>query len=198
MLDSNYWQERYKTNQTGWDAGTITTPIKEYIDQLKDKSIKILIPGCGNAHEAAYLWQLGFKNVFLLDYVAEPLNNFSKHYPDFPKSQLLLKDFFELDEKFDLIIEQTFFCALDPKLRSRYVERMYQILNPEGKLAGVMFSSEFEKEGPPFGGSKSEYQALFERYFDIAKMEECYNSIPPRKGNELFVVLCPKKSVNNA
>jgi hypothetical protein len=197
MLDSNYWQERYKTNQTGWDVGTITAPIKEYIDQLKDKSIKILIPGCGNAHEAAYLWQQGFTNVFLLDYVTEPLNNFSKHYPDFPKSHLLLKDFFELDEKFDLIIEQTFFCALDPKLRSSYVEKMCQILNPEGKLAGVMFSSEFEKEGPPFGGTKNEYQALFERYFDIAKMEECYNSIEPRKGNELFVVLCPKKSVNN-
>ncbi len=193
MLDSNYWQERYKTNQTGWDAGTITTPIKEYIHQLNDKSIKILIPGCGNAHEAAYLWQQGFTNVFLLDYVAEPLNNFSKHYPDFPKSHLLLKDFFELDEKFDLIIEQTFFCALDPQLRSSYAEKMCQLLNPKGKLAGLMFSSEFEKEGPPFGGSKSEYKALFERYFDIAKMEECYNSIEPRKGNELFVVLCPKK-----
>ncbi|MFM2155704.1 MAG: hypothetical protein RL516_453 [Bacteroidota bacterium] len=197
MLDSNYWQERYKTNQTGWDAGTITTPIKEYIDQLKDKSIKILIPGCGNAHEASYLWQQGFINVFLLDYVAEPLNNFSKQFPDFPKSHLLLKDFFELDEKFDLIIEQTFFCALEPKLRTSYTEKMYQILYPEGKLVGVMFSSEFKKEGPPFGGTKTEYQALFERYFDIAKMEECYNSIEPRKGNELFVVLCPKKSVNN-
>lgn len=196
MLDSNYWKERYKTNQTGWDAGTITTPIKEYIDQLKDKSIKILIPGCGNAHEAAYLWQQGFTNVFLLDYVAEPLNNFSKHYPDFPKSQLLLKDFFELDEKFDLIIEQTFFCALDPQLRSSYADKMYQILNPEGKLVGVMFSSEFEKEGPPFGGTKSEYQSLFERYFNIMKMEVCYNSINPRKGNELFILLCPKKSVN--
>jgi thiopurine S-methyltransferase len=94
MIDSTYWQERYKTQQTGWDVGTITPPIKEYIDQLKDKSIRILIPGCGNAHEAAYLCQLGFTNVFLLDYVAEPLNNFSKHYPDFPKNQLLLKDFF--------------------------------------------------------------------------------------------------------
>jgi thiopurine S-methyltransferase len=197
MLDSNYWQERYKTNQTGWDAGSITTPIKEYIDQLKDKSIKILIPGCGNAHEAAYLWQQGFINVFLLDFVAEPLNNFSKQFPNFPKSHLLLKDFFELDEKFDLIIEQTFFCALEPKLRTSYTEKMYQILYPEGKLVGVMFSSEFKKEGPPFGGTKTEYQALFERYFDIAKMEECYNSIEPRKGNELFVVLCPKKSLNN-
>lgn len=198
MLNSNYWKERYITKQTGWDAGTITIPIKEYIDQLKDKSIKILIPGCGNAHEAAYLWQQGFTNVFLLDYVAEPLKNFSKHYPDFPKSQLLLKDFFELDEKFDLIIEQTFFCALDPQLRTSYAYKMYQILNPDGKLVGVMFNSEFKKEGPPFGGTKSEYQALFERYFDILKMEDCYNSIEPRKGNELFVVLCPKKSVNKS
>ena len=198
MLNSKYWQERYQTNQTGWDAGTITTPIKEYIDQLNNKSIRILIPGCGNAHEAAYLWQQGFKNVFLLDYAEAPLTNFSNQYPDFPKQQLLLKDFFALDEKFDLILEQTFFCALDPQLREAYVEKMHQTLNPEGKLAGVLFNCEFEKQGPPFGGTKSEYQALFEGYFDIAKMEECYNSIQPRKGNELFVVLCPKKSVNNA
>ena len=198
MLSSLYWQERYQTNQTGWDAGAITTPIKEYIDQIKDKSIRILIPGCGNAHEAAYLWQQGFKNVFLLDYVEEPLKNFSKHYPDFPKNQLLLKDFFELNEKFDLILEQTFFCALDPQLRASYAEKMFKSLKTDGKLAGVMFNCEFEKQGPPFGGTKSEYQALFERYFDILKMEECYNSIQPRKGNELFVVLCPKKSVNNA
>lgn len=198
MIDSTYWQERYQTQQTGWDVGTITPPIKEYIDQLKEKSIRILIPGCGNAHEAAYLWQQGFKNVFLLDYVAEPLNNFSKQYPAFPKNQLLLKDFFTLNETYDLILEQTFFCALNPELRKAYVQKMHQSLNIEGKLVGVMFSSEFEKEGPPFGGTKREYQALFENYFNIAKMELCYNSIQPRQENELFVVLCPKKSVNNA
>jgi thiopurine S-methyltransferase len=198
MLNSNYWQERYATQQTGWDAGTITTPIKEYIDQLTDKSIKILIPGCGNAHEAAYLWQQGFTNVFLLDYVAEPLNNFSKQFPDFPKDHLILLDFFNLEEKFDLILEQTFFCALDPSLRKSYVEKMQRLLNPEGKLVGVLFNCKFEKQGPPFGGTKDEYLALFDDYFEIRKMEECYNSIAPRKGNELFVVLSLKKSVNNA
>jgi len=198
MLNSNYWKERYNTHQTGWDAGTITTPIKEYIDQLKDKSIKILIPGCGNAHEAAYLWQQGFKNIFLLDYVAEPLNNFSEQFPEFPKEQLILKDFFDLNEKFDLIIEQTFFCALDPSLRKAYAEKIHSTLNTEGKLVGVLFNCEFEKQGPPFGGTKSEYLTLFESNFEVRKMDDCYNSIQPRKGNELFVILCQKKSVNNA
>ena len=198
MLNSNYWQERYATQQTGWDAGTITTPIKEYIDQLADKSIKILIPGCGNAHEAAYLWQQGFTNVFLLDYVAEPLNNFSKQYPEFPKDHLIVLNFFNLEEKFDLILEQTFFCALDPSLRKSYAEKMQSLLNPDGKLVGVLFNCKFEKQGPPFGGTKDEYLALFDGYFEIRKMEECYNSIAPRKGNELFVVLSLKNSVNNA
>ena len=198
MIDRNYWQQRYQLQQTGWDAGTITTPVKAYLDQLDNKLIKILIPGCGNAHEAAYLWEQGYKNVYLLDYAAAPLNNFHEQFPEFPKSQLINLDFFELNDKFDLILEQTFFCALDPQLRPSYVEKMQQLLKPNGKLIGVLFNSEFEQQGPPFGGTKSEYQELLEEYFDIVIMEECYNSILPRMGNELFVVLCPKKLVNNA
>ena len=57
----------------GWDIGYPSTPLKEYIDQLKDKSITILIPGCGNAYEAAYLFERGFKQVTLVDLSALPL-----------------------------------------------------------------------------------------------------------------------------
>jgi hypothetical protein len=49
-LDRDYWSKRYQTNETGWDVGTPSTPLKEYIDQLENKNIKILIPGCGNAY----------------------------------------------------------------------------------------------------------------------------------------------------
>ena len=55
-LNSDYWENRYKTNEISWDAGTITTPLKEYIDQIEDKSIKILIPGAGNSYEFEYLF----------------------------------------------------------------------------------------------------------------------------------------------
>lgn len=197
MINRNYWQNRYQAKETSWDAGEITTPIKEYIDQLIDKSITILIPGCGNAHEAAYLWKQGFKNIFILDYVAEPLNNFIKQFPDFPKDHLILKDFFELNEKFDLIIEQTFFCALDPSLRTDYVKKMHSLLNPSGKLVGVLFKNNFEKEGPPFGGNETEYKQLMNNFFKIKSMGECYNSIPTRKDNEFFIICISKILENN-
>ena len=119
-INKNFWENRYSGKDTGWDIGYISTPLKEYIDQLKDKSIKILIPGCGNSYEAEYLLKNGFKNVFVADYALQPLENLKKRIPEFPDTQLLHKDFFEINEKFDLIIEQTFFCALDPCLREKY------------------------------------------------------------------------------
>ncbi len=72
----DYWSGRYVQNQTGWDCGQITTPLKEYIDQLKDKNSKILIPGCGNAYEGDYMWKQGFKNVYILDFAPEAIANF--------------------------------------------------------------------------------------------------------------------------
>ena len=66
-FDKKFWTDRYKSRQTQWDIGSISTPLKEYIDQLEDKNIKILIPGCGNAYEASYLFENGFNNVFLID-----------------------------------------------------------------------------------------------------------------------------------
>ncbi|MDX5347428.1 MAG: TPMT family class I SAM-dependent methyltransferase, partial [Hymenobacteraceae bacterium] len=49
ILDQKFWESRYRSNETGWDTGAITTPLKMYFDQLHDKSLRILIPGCGNA-----------------------------------------------------------------------------------------------------------------------------------------------------
>ena len=183
-----YWEERYANNEVGWNIGYPSTPLKTYINQLEDKSIKILIPGAGNCFEAEYLWELGFKNVFIVDFAIQPLENFKKRVPDFPNNQLLNIDFFELNDKFDLILEQTFFCALNPNLRTRYAEKMYQILNPNGKLVGLLFNFELTEPGPPFGGSISEYKRLFENKFKITLLENSINSIKERHGKELFFI----------
>ena len=108
-LNKNYWTSRYLSNDIPWDAGTITTPIKSYIDQLSDKNLKILIPGVGNGYELSYLYENGFKNVYGLDLSEVPLKNFHKSNPNFPKEQLIVNDFFNHSSKYDLIIEQTFF-----------------------------------------------------------------------------------------
>lgn len=187
-LEAQYWSKRYKENNTGWDIGHISTPLKEYIDQIDDKSIKILIPGAGNSYEAEYLWQHKFRNVHVIDLAAEPLSNLSSRVPDFPREQLHQGDFFAHKGQYDLILEQTFFCALPRELRAQYVAKMAELLSPEGKLVGLLFGKEFDREGPPHGGTIEAYAPLFAEHLSIIKMEDCYNSIKPRQGAELFFI----------
>jgi thiopurine S-methyltransferase len=185
-LDKNYWSSRYQQDQTGWDIGFCSTPLQTYFDQLKEKNLKILIPGAGYAHEAKYLHEKGFTNVHVIDLAAEPLSHLREICPDFPESHLILGDFFELNDSYDLIVEQTFFCALDPILREQYAVKMKTLLKPQGKLVGLLFNRDFEG-GPPFGGCMEEYQLLFEKHFENVSIEPCYNSIEPRKGSEVFI-----------
>lgn len=188
-LDESYWDERYKSGQTGWDLGAISEPLKTYFDQLTDPDIRILIPGGGNSYEAEYLFNKGFKNIFVIDLSQNALENFAMRVPEFPKDHLIHDDFFNLNGKFDLIIEQTFFCALDPSLRPSYARQMHSLLYPQGKLAGLLFNFPLTSEGPPFGGDLEEYKNYFEPFFQIEILKPSYNSIPPRSGRELFFKL---------
>jgi len=188
VIDKNFWEKRWENNETGWDAGTITAPLKAYFDQLKDKNIKILIPGCGNAHEAEYLFEQGFKNTYIIDIAPQALESFSKRVPHFPKENLICDDFFNHQNQYDLIVEQTFFCALDPTLRDNYIKKMNELLKLNGKLVGLLFNIPLNTTHPPFGGNKEEYQKQFSPFFKFKHFENCYNSIKPRENNELFVV----------
>ncbi|UOB18291.1 TPMT family class I SAM-dependent methyltransferase [Abyssalbus ytuae] len=187
-LNKEYWEEKYKTGQTGWDIGHVSTPIKEYIDQIKNKDIKILIPGAGHSYEAEYLYEKGFKNIYVADIAAAPLNTFKKRLPKFPEEHLIQADFFDISGTFDLIIEHTFFCALNPLKRKDYALKVFDILNEKGKIAGLLFDFPLTEKGPPYGGCKEEYVEYFNPYFKINKIEACYNSIKPRKERELFFI----------
>ncbi|MBT8275221.1 MAG: methyltransferase domain-containing protein [Bacteroidia bacterium] len=187
-----YWNHRYLQGETGWDIGYVSTPLQAYFDQLTNKDLRILIPGGGNSYEAEYLFKQGFTNIYVLDISVIALQNFQKRVPDFPLEQLLHQDFFDLNDRFDLIVEQTFFCALNPSERSRYVVKMHSLLKENGKLAGLLFNIPLFEDHPPFGGNEQEYRQLFSEYFSIDIMETAHNSIPKRAGNELFIKLQKK------
>lgn len=69
---------------------------------------------------------------------------------------------------------------------------MKKLLKNGGKLAGLLFVKEFEKAGPPFGGTKKEYELLFRNDFELKVFEPCINSFDKRAGTEMFVVLVKK------
>jgi SAM-dependent methyltransferase len=193
-FDVAYWQARYATpGRAGWDAGRTTPPLRAYFDQLPVASQpRILIPGAGRAYEAEYLHRLGFRQVVVADLAPEPLAELAARVPDFPTENLWLADFFALPptEQFDLLIEQTFFCAIDPSLRPAYAQQCATLLRPGGKLVGLLFDTEFAGASePPFGGSREEYRAYFAPYFEFVHFDTAYNSLAPRAGRELFICL---------
>jgi methyl halide transferase len=167
MPNSTYWSNLYRNNDSPWD-----------------------IPGAGNAYEAEYLIDSEFRHVYVCDYAEEPLKNFYARCPRIKKGNLLHKDFFKLKGvTFDLIIEQTFFCALEKSQRPIYFQKMLELLKPGGRVAGVLFNHEFDKQGPPFGGTKEEYLGYIGDEFKIKVFDDCHNSIKPREGRELFFIL---------
>ncbi|TVZ14611.1 methyltransferase domain-containing protein [Maribacter sp. MAR_2009_72] len=190
MNEEQYWTQRYKEHHTGWNIGYPSTPIKDYIDQLEDKEIIILIPGAGNAYEAEYLWQQGFRQVHILDISILPLQAFIERNQSFPRSQVHHGDFFDYHDQFDLILEQTFFCSFVPTDENRraYAKHMASLLKPNGKLVGVWFDFPLteDMENRPFGGNKELYISYLTPYFKTITFDRCYNSIPPRLGKELF------------
>jgi len=202
MSDERYWDERYLQGLIGWDIGHVSPPLRVYFDQLTDKHLAILIPGCGNSYEAEYLLKKGFTNITLLDISPVLIGRLRERLPVTPALNLLQTDFLDHRGQYDLIVEQTFFCALDPALRPAYVDQMHLLLKPGAHLAGLLFDRDFSPPGPrdtpevgrpkanhpPYGGHKPEYQQLFEKRFKLKTLTPCYNSIKPRAGSELFLI----------
>ena len=189
-----FWSSRYESGQTGWDLGGVSPPLKHFIDIWKRENLHsrpLLLPGCGNAYEANYLLEAGYHSVTVVDIAVPALerlkasvNDLHPHHME--NLHLVHGDFFKLQGAFGLILEQTFFCALDPSLRESYAKKMHDLLQPEGEMAGVFFDAPMYDHRPPFGGSAAEYRELLAPYFEFLVWESCQISHPARQGSELL------------
>jgi SAM-dependent methyltransferase len=194
-LDETYWNERWEQDDTGWDVGYAAPAICNYVDKhILDKEASILIPGCGNAYEAAYLASAGYTNITIIDIAPILIKNLQQKFKKYPNVNVIHGDFFLHKGQYDFIIEQTFFCALPVDMRSHYVLQCATLLKENGIIFGLLFNKDFVTEGPPFGGHEAEYQSLFQPYFSMQQMAITQDSILPRKGTELFFVM---KKLNN-
>ncbi len=196
-LDSRYWDNQYQAKKTGWDLGKVSPALKNYSDTIGNKAASILIPGCGNSYEAEYLLEQGFSNVTVIDIAPTLVGHLKQKFEGNKNITVLLSDFFEHEGQYDYILEQTFFCALPPRMRQRYVGKMHQLLSDKGMLSGLLFDREFV-EGPPFGGSMEEYARLFRTAFDFHQMQRTGDSVMARANTELFIELQKNAAVEVA
>lgn len=188
-----YWDEKYLLNESQWDIGTPTPIFMDWFQKNK-KIKKILIPGCGKGHDAFFLASLGH-DVYALDFSKQATNSMFKS----AKKQnininILNNDIFNIKEYhgfFDIILEYTFFCAIPPISRGKYIETVFNLLNHNGKFVGILLpiNKKINEGGPPFGVNLSEVLNMFAKYFKIIDCYESDLSIKPRRGNEKFVTM---------
>lgn len=184
-IDGNYWESQYQEKTTNWDLGTISPPLKMCVAAIKDKNSRILIPGCGNSYEADYLLENGFKNITVIDIAPTLVSNLKEKYKDNSNIKIVLGDFFVHNGRYDFILEQTFFCAIPPTMRQKYVWKTHQLLANKGILTGLLFDRNFDIS-PPFGGNKKEYNQLFSFSFKFLKFDSCLYSVSKRENSELI------------
>ncbi|MFT5337609.1 MAG: SAM-dependent methyltransferase [Sphingobacteriales bacterium] len=188
IFSQEYWSKRYKATDTPWQLKEVSPAFVQWFSKVQPpKDTRILIPGAGGGHEAIWLEQQGYTNIVVLDWAPEVIQAQKKNHPNSTVSWIC-GDFFAESQKFDLILEQTFFCALPPAMRKAYFQKMGELLASKGKLIGVFFK-QISAGGPPFHCSEDDLLFGLSEVFEEVKIVGCEYSIAPRLGNEWWVVV---------
>ena len=107
---------------------------------------------------------------------------------------IICEDIFNLEKlynaQFDIVLEYTCYCAIDPNKRTNYIHMVNCILKPFGKFVGILFpiSKELNQHGPPFNVDIKNTISMFSQYFSLVKKEKSALSIEKRREREVFVI----------
>ena len=192
VSEPEFWNEKYISGKTPWDLGGITPVFSHWI-RNQVKKLHICVIGAGNGYDAVHFAEQGH-NVTAIDFsetaisavAANAKTNdvdiscFNYNFFDLPS---------KLDRSFDIVVEYTCFCAVDPEKREELCSNIYRILKPSGRLITLLFPLSFDNvsDKPPFEVSLPSMMPLFSKYFELEKAEIPESSIPPRYKNELFI-----------
>ncbi|XP_010277802.1 PREDICTED: probable thiol methyltransferase 2 isoform X2 [Nelumbo nucifera] len=168
------WEKCWEEGLTPWDLGQPTPVILHLLQTDAFPKGRALVPGCGSGHD-----------VFA---IASP----ERYVVGLEISEIAVKkaneeDFFTWHptELFDLIIDYTFFCAIEPSMRSAWASQVRDILKPDGELITIIFPISDHVGGPPYKVSVADYEEVLHPLgFKAIYMADNELVIGPRKGRE--------------
>jgi SAM-dependent methyltransferase len=183
----DFWDQRYRDGVTPWDFGRVPADLRAFLARLATGA-RVLVPGCGSAHEVYYLAENGF-DVLAVDFSAAAVERARRNLGCFA-DLVQLADFFDFeagDKPFDVIYERAFLCALPRTLWAQYAQRCAQLLQPGRQLAGFYFYGS-DPKGPPFGTSAPELHALLDPFFEQVEDRPAIESLAVFGGGERWQV----------
>jgi len=160
------WEGMYEAGEDRWDIGGASPPLVAVLGRGEvEPPGRALVPGCGRGHDARLLAERGFEAVGV-DFAAAPIREARALAAAVGMKGVRFerRDLFALprewDGTFDLVFEQTCFCAVNPARRDDYARAVHRVLRPGGLLLGLFFNIDSE-EGPPFGTTPKEIRHRF-------------------------------------
>jgi SAM-dependent methyltransferase len=189
----NEWQQRYETQDTPWEKGGPHPGLVEFL-RRQPISGRVLVPGCGTGHDVRALAATA-DEVVGLD-IAPAAIATAKAYPEVGGERFVVGDLFALPAsmrgQFDWVFEHTCFCAIPRERRGDYAQAVAGALAPGGHLLAIFFLNpdmDPGENGPPFGASVSELDALFGENFELLVEWPPTATFPGREGRELCRLL---------
>ncbi len=187
---SDFWTQKYlESPSPSWNLDQPHPELKSFLQQLKLNKCRILVPGCGFGHDAAFLAQQGHV-VTAIDFSQEAIDEAQKRYGHLEHIHFIKADIFNLPEiylkSFDLIFEHTLYCAIAPEQRNELVRSYSKYLEERGHLLGIFFVVP-KRTGPYFGGSEWELREKLQSRFQFYYWTRLKFSPDWRQGAELMV-----------
>lgn len=173
-----------------WDKGAAHPALLAWLSRNRLIGA-ILVPGCGAGHDVRALAADSAAEVLGLD-IAPSAKELAERYPKTGRESYRTGDFLSGTAvgagTFDAVFEHTCFCAIPPARRADYVRAVSLALKPGGLFLAIFYRnpSHGEDDGPPFGCSMAEVDALFGS--DFLLLEEDLE-LPTFEGRESREVL---------
>ncbi|XP_044498133.1 probable thiol methyltransferase 2 [Mangifera indica] len=187
--DTSHWEKCWEEGATPWDLGK-PTPIVVHLHQLGAlPKGRALVPGCGTGYDVVAMacperYVVGLE---ISDIAVNKAKELSSSFPNANYITILKADFFTWcpTELFDLIFDYTFFCAIEPEMRSVWAQKISNLLKPDGELITLMFPISDHVGGPPYKVSVSDYEEVLHSVgFQAASIVDNELAVGPRKGRE--------------
>lgn len=184
--DAGFWDPLFLADAGGWELGRPSPPLASWFSAHVPKDLRALVPGCGRGHEARLLAGLGAR-VTAIDLSPTAIARAIAVTDPALRVDFQVRDLFTLPRApaFDLVVEHTCFCAIDPARREEYVDLVADVLVPGGELVGV-FYAHGRPGGPPFTTSADEVASRFARRFELLALATATDSTLVRHGHELL------------
>lgn len=167
----------------------------EFLDS-NDVAGEVAVVGCGFGHDVRAISRDGAR-VTGIDLAPSAVAG-ALEFPKVGNETYLPADLFdlpgELIGRFDWVFEHTCFCAIEPGRRSDYVKAVDALLKPEGIFLAVFYMDPDHEEGPPFGTTEAELDALFAARFELVRQWLPKTAYEGRQGRELMRLLRKKRA----